>query len=211
MERPIAKTFVYIDGYNLYHGMMDGTYIIPNDDSKPALRKYLWLNLPSFIASYLARSYRIEQLHYFTAPVLNNPDSIIRQKKYWKALESYPNVKIHLGKHLPYRNSYSEKQSDVRMALQMYQDARDNQPNCMVILSADSDQVPTLETIIRLNRNIEFRAVFPPCRGSDDIRALIPLCHKTDYKRLRSHQFPDQVEYERDGQLISVQRPIEWA
>ncbi len=92
----------------------------------------------------------------------------------------------------------------------MYHDAIYNEADCMVLLCADSDQIPTIERIKQIGRDIEFRAIFPPCRHSDDLRAVIPYCHKSDYKRLSAHQFPELVEYERDNQLISALRPVEW-
>jgi hypothetical protein len=97
----MRKIYAYVDGYNLYHGMMDQSYMIPGDSSPTPLRKYLWLNLHTFILSFFPQYYSLERIHYFTAPVRDNPDSYERQKKYWKALKSLPNLKIHLGKHIP--------------------------------------------------------------------------------------------------------------
>ena len=202
--------YAYVDGYNLYHGMMDLDYKIPGDPSITPLRKYLWLDLNAYAVSYLPRGFNLEKIHYFTAPIRDNPDLLIRQEIYWKAIESIPNLQIHRGKHIKKGDSYTEKQTDVKMALQMYDDAI-NIPNLklLVLISADSDQVPTIEKIDRLNKGIEFLAIFPPCRRSDDLMKLIGQhkCHKTKYKRLQLCQFPDIIS----TPTYTVSRPIEWS
>lgn len=203
------KTIAYVDGYNLYHGMMDRKNNVPNDSSQTPLRKYLWLNLFTFISSFLPLECKLARINYFTAPIRDNPASLERQHTYWKALESFSTLRIQTGKHIKKGESYAEKQTDIKMALQMYDDAfHEIDLEVMVLVSADSDQVPTIERIHSLNKNIEFYAIFPPCRRSDDLIKLIGQhrCFKTKYKRLKEHQFPDTIE----SQNYSVSKPIEW-
>lgn len=203
----MKKIYSYVDGYNLYHGMMDKNNSIPDDKSEFPLRKYLWLNLYSFILSYFQKYYTLEKIHYFTAPVRDNPSSLRRQEIYLKALESIPHLEIHMGKHVISGGKYSEKQTDVKIALQMYIDAINEDVDCIVLVSADSDQVPTIKKIIELNKGIEIRAIFPPSRKSDDLRKIIRICHKTKYKRLRAHQFPNSVSTDK----FTVNKPKEWS
>lgn len=206
----MKKTFAYVDGYNLYHGMMDRRYNVPGDASETPLRKYLWLNLWTFIASYLPIGYGLERIHYFTAPVLDNPESLGRQEKYWKALESIPNLSIQRGKHLRKENGYQEKQTDVKMALQIFDDVLHVEGlEAIILLSADSDQIPTLERVRNLERNVDVFAIFPPCRWSGDLTRVIKRarCFKTKYPRLQAHQFPDVVE----TGTYKVARPTEWS
>jgi len=211
------KTHAYIDGFNLYHGMMDWGYNMPGSTAKPALRQYLWLNLDSFICSYFAGNISLEQIHYFTAPVRDNQDALDRQEKYWKALESLPHLSIHKGVNARRYDrdwniiGYVEKQSDVWFGLQALEDAlREPDLQRMVFLCADADQVPTIEKIQHLRADIDLQLIFPPCRQSGDLSKLIPNPIKTRYEPLRDNQFPDPVEYERDGSLISVAKPPEW-
>jgi hypothetical protein len=49
----LKKTIAYVDGYNIYRGLMDKTCKVPNADPEYLLRKYLWLNLESYIKSYI--------------------------------------------------------------------------------------------------------------------------------------------------------------
>jgi len=212
------KTHAYVDGFNLYRGMMDRSYNMPGMTARPALRQYLWLNLDAFVSSFFPGDCSLDQIHYFTAPVRDSKSALARQEKYWKALESLPHLSIHKGvnakrfdRHGNFLR-YEEKQSDVRFALQAFEDAllvRDIER--MVFLCADADQVPTIERIQCLKPDIELRLIYPPCRHSGALEKLIPDPIKTRYESLRDSQFPDLVEYERGGNRISVARPPVWA
>jgi uncharacterized LabA/DUF88 family protein len=206
----LKKTFAYVDGYNLYYGMMDRNNHDPTSTAIPALCKYLWLDLHGYISSYLPLEYSLQRIHYFTAAALGNEAALARHKRYWKALESNRGVQIHLGKHAPAGDRYSEKQTDVKFALQLYEDALFRTPDCAVLVCADSDQVPALQEIRKLGQSIELRAIFPPARYSDDLRKHADIRHRSDNERLREWQFPDEVGYTRAGHLIRVSRPLEW-
>lgn len=201
------KTFAYVDGYNLYNGLMDKDNHIPGDVSDTPLRKYLWLNLHSFIYSYLPKECELEKVYYFTATVRDNPESKKRQEVFWKALRTLPSIDIQLGRHIPYKSRYTEKQSDVKMALQMYCDARDTDVKAMVLVGGDSDQVPTIQRILALNKGIELFVIFPPLRESDDIKALIKNQFKIKRKNLQRHQFPDVIKRNNFPDIV---RPKEW-
>jgi len=203
----MKNTFTYIDGFNLYNGMMDENNYIPGDPSPIPLRKYLWLNLHDLILSYLPLDYKISKLYYFTSPILNDEPAKKRQQVYWKAIKRIPGADIQLGKFKPSGNSTAEKQTDVKIALQMYCDALENDDICMVLMSGDSDQVPTLKRIIGLKKNIELYVLFPPSRVSEDLRDLIPNHCSIGYKHLRAYQFPDVIHR---GNAPDIIRPIEW-
>lgn len=214
-KKPI-RTFGYVDGFNLYHGMMDESYTIPGDKSSPALRKYLWLDLTKLLESFLMKNYVLERLHYFTAPVLGKPSSARRQSFYWKALESTPRVIRQNGIYIPIRidpntkeQIYEEKKSDTLLALQAYDDALVEKPDCMIFCTADTDQVPTIERIQKINPDIEIRIIFPPCRGADELRLLVPSnkFHRIKHRQLESSQFDDVVK----TPLFTVTKPAEWA
>lgn len=70
---------VYIDGFNLYHGLHESTG-----------RSHLWLDLVK-LGSSLRSKQRLVGVRYFTAPVLNDPQAQARQAHYIDALRSlYP-------------------------------------------------------------------------------------------------------------------------
>ena len=205
----MKKTIAYVDGFNLYHGLLDRHNISSMPCSDRSFRKYLWLNLPSFMRSFLSNEYQLEKLYYFTAPIRGDADAQIRLQAYWKALDSLCCVEIQKGKHIRDGNQYIEKQTDIKMALQMYEDAlfvKDLQ--AIILLCADSDQIPTLKRIESVNKGIEIHLVFPPSRFSNDLLASIKpaYCYRTREKRLRAYQFPDRIV----TPLFTIIRPVEW-
>jgi len=201
-----VKTRVYIDGFNLYGGLMDKRYMIPGDTSVYPLRKYLWLKPDDFVHSFLPKNYSIEEIKYFTAPIKGNPAKQQRQEAYIKALKTIGNLKVILGKHIPIGNKYSEKQTDVLMALHMFTDAQVANHQAIVLVSGDSDQVPTIRWIKDLNKGIKIHVVFPPFRVSKDLLKLADHHYKIKWKRLRKFQFPDPVK----GEGFEVSKPKEW-
>ena len=80
------KTNIYIDGFNLYYGCIKDT-------------PYHWLNLAQMCHLLLPKD-TIQRIKYFTAEVKarpNDPDKPLRQKIYWRALSSIPNLEIIKG------------------------------------------------------------------------------------------------------------------
>jgi uncharacterized LabA/DUF88 family protein len=201
------QVIAYIDGFNLYSGLMDKRYQIPGDLSPCPLRKYLWLKIDDFILSFLPRNIRLDQIKYFTAPIRGNPKKQYRQEAYIKALETLTNLNVIQGKHIPTSRGFSEKQTDVLMALHMYSDALMRDHNVLVLVSGDSDQVPTLKWIRDLDKGIELHVIFPPFRVSKDLITVADFTYRTKWKRLRQFQFPDLVV----GVGYSVQKPPEWS
>lgn len=76
-ERVIA----YIDGYNLYFGLLDAR-----------LRTSRWLDLRSLCETLLKPRQQLELVRYFTTRVRNNPDTAKRQAVYIDALRTLGGV-----------------------------------------------------------------------------------------------------------------------
>ncbi len=83
------KTYVYVDGFNLYYGAVKGT----------SLR---WLNPVELARQVLPPGHQIEKLKYFTARVSGaaDPGTPARQQQYLSALKTLPEVEIHFGSFL---------------------------------------------------------------------------------------------------------------
>ena len=84
----MKKTLVYIDGYNLYYGLLKGL---------PASK---WLDLRTLVASMFKEEHEIVSIKYFTARVRTYPYDIAaeeRQKIYLQALAASGGVEIVEG------------------------------------------------------------------------------------------------------------------
>jgi hypothetical protein len=83
------RTFVYVDGFNLYYGAVKGT-------------PYKWLNIVELAKRVLPASCSVERVKYFTARVsgADDPDTPKRQHAYLSALKTLPEVDILYGRFL---------------------------------------------------------------------------------------------------------------
>ena len=154
----MKKTLVYIDGYNLYYGLLK-----ESPDSK-------WLNLRALVAAMFKEKHEIRSIKFFTARVRTYPHDIAaeeRQKIYLQALAAFGGVEIIEGFYskkkiwLPHVNGkcktceeshagmahvvkLEEKRSDVNLAVAALVDAMRSDADCFVLVTGDSDQAGTV-------------------------------------------------------------------
>ncbi len=146
------RTFVYIDGFNLYYGLLRHS-------------PYKWLDVNALLQKYLDKNRNfIEKIKYFTAKVKSrstDPDQHIRQDLYLRALKTIPNLEIIYGHFLshnvrmPLANGQGtvevikteEKKSDVNIAVHMLHDAHMDRYDIAVLITNDSDLSEPLRII----------------------------------------------------------------
>jgi hypothetical protein len=139
------KLALYVDGFNLYHAI--------NDLGDPRLK---WLNLHGLAKSLLRPGEALAKVHYFTALVDWDIHKKMRHIDYIKALES-KGVLVTKGnfksidKQCP-KNKWpcpfhEEKQTDVSIAVTMVADAFNGIFTRAILLTADTDQIPTIELL----------------------------------------------------------------
>jgi hypothetical protein len=84
------RAIVYIDGFNLYHGMKEKYG-----------RRYSWLNLHEFAKSLIPMDAVLVRTKYFTSRIkgdIYDPTKHLRQAQYLKAVNSlYPTVIVIKG------------------------------------------------------------------------------------------------------------------
>ena len=93
----MRTTNIYVDGFNLYHNSLKK-------------RNLYWLDIQSFVQSSLEsfkgrnaieKEYTINQIKYFTAPIKlqkREPHLSTQQKLYIKALHTFPNFEVIMGR-----------------------------------------------------------------------------------------------------------------
>ena len=83
----MERVIVYVDGFNLYFGMMEA-----------GLSYCRWLNVKTLAQNLLQKHQQLIEVKYFTARVTNNPDKQKRQSTYLDALYN-EGVKIIYGQY----------------------------------------------------------------------------------------------------------------
>jgi uncharacterized LabA/DUF88 family protein len=198
---------VYVDGFNLYHGLRrDG-------------RRYLWLDLDALAVSLLKPGQHLDSVQYFTAPVRNDPPGHQRQTDYWSALLAHsPRVTLVEGRFQQKTRScnqcgtqwttYEEKETDVSIAVTLVEDGVLDRFDTALVISADSDLCPAIRSLKRLRPAKKVIAAFPPNRRSDDLRRAANATFTIGLAKLRQSQLPDTVV---TGAGIVLTRPSHWS
>ncbi|HLA04546.1 MAG TPA: NYN domain-containing protein [Syntrophales bacterium] len=192
------RTYVYIDGFNLYYRAVRGT-------------PYKWLDFKAMVSHLLGSQNDIRAIKYFTAIVSGrlDPHQPIRQETYIRALKAYiPEISIYYGNFLshevnaPVANSNplrftriiktEEKGSDVNLAVHLLNDAWLDHYDCAVVISNDSDLAEALKIVTRqLGKQIGI--ISPVNRPSKEL-----IQYATFIKRIRKgvlsvSQLPDPI------------------
>ena len=204
----MKKTIVYIDGFNLYYRLKN--------------TPYKWLNLQKLSEFYLSpKRHRIVKIKYFTAPVKEkskDPSNTIRQNIYLRAIKTLSNLEIIFGQFkkrqvrgvlLHYRNGkyvegdelgaiskWEEKESDVNLATHLIEDGYDDQYECAVLISNDTDlKMPLLRVKRKLKKLV---GVISPHKWVHiDLQKSVRFHKIISNKVLGQCQFPEKMKDEK--------------
>jgi uncharacterized LabA/DUF88 family protein len=208
----MMRTIVYIDGFNLYYG---------------AVRKtpYKWLNLRK-LCGYLLPDHHIVRLKYFTAKINarpGEPEQPIRQQTYLRALETLPNLEVHLGHFLthtvrmPLANPLpggprfaevvktEEKGSDVNLASHLLHDAHRGRYDVAVVISNDSDLVEPMK-LVRQDLGLKVGVLCPYPRPACDIVRNATFVKPIRKGVLAASQFPTTLS----DRVGAFHKPLAW-
>jgi hypothetical protein len=195
------KTYVYVDGFNLYYGALKDT-------------PYKWLNIRRLCELILPDA-SIAMIKYFTARVsarTGDPDKPTRQQIYLRALRTLPDLEIVYGSFLSHDvmmllaeppasggrfarvTRTEEKGSDVNIAAHLVHDAHLRSFQAAVLITNDSDLLEPIR-IVRHELRLSV-GILNPHRHTAS-RALAQ--HASFIKQiregpLRASQFPDRMQ-----------------
>ncbi|HHE73988.1 MAG: NYN domain-containing protein [Deltaproteobacteria bacterium] len=214
------RTYIYIDGFNFYYGVVKNT-------------PYKWVDFMSLFKKVLNPKHDILAIKYFTARVTGkfDPKQPLRQKTFLRAIKKYiPELSVHFGqfnshtinaplaypigaetfgKKIKFANivKTEEKGSDVNLAIHALNDAWLDHYDCAVIVSNDSDLAESLRLIKEQNKKM-VGLIFPSTnRKRHPSKALIKHADFTKsilISTLKTCQLPDPIP----GTNIS--KPIDW-
>lgn len=185
------RVSVYIDGFNLYFGMVEAGHI-----------NLKWLDVMELSKSCLKPGQQLVDVKYFTSTITNNPPKEKRQRTYLDAILS-TGVKIFRGKYESETiecNScnhswtrHNEKMTDVNIATSLIMDAMNDAYDIAILISGDSDLVPAIRLV---NENFAPKFVtvaFPPMRSNITVSNAATGSYPLGRKKLKDSQFPETV------------------
>lgn len=190
-----AKTYLYVDGTNLFVGLIQlfGLKLIPTFSS---------------ILNDINKIFKIDKTYFYASytPFSNNKykkykDSVVTESKFYKEVRSIRSLTFFKGHRSP--TSGKEKGVDVHLAIDVVKDAFRRQYDQAVIITGDADLVYAVE-IVRL-LDIPIHAIFIPNRFSRGIAHAASTASILNYKNrfnpFRLGKFSKQLK------LIKIKTP----
>jgi hypothetical protein len=232
--RPTPRTYVYVDGFNLFYSSLHDA------------PEYRWLDLGK-LARILLPASDILLIRYFTAPIrarLAGPESVSRQQAYWRTLRTIPHLVRHGGQFQVNRATRDlvdppatgprrvfvcdakEKGSDVNLATHLLVDGFLDRYDVAAVISNDSDLAPPVQMVRDVLRKavgviiplpVKERRAHPETEpGEEDVadvrrpsrrlREAASFVKTIRESALAQAQFPDVVT-DRKGRIV---RPAAW-
>jgi len=168
------KTAFYVDGFNLYHAI-DALH---NDRLK-------WLDLWKLASTFLRADEELDRVVYFTALMKWDHQKLMRHKEYLRALESvgvecivseFQKSTRHCKEQQRHCEFHGEKKTDVGIATRILCDCFADGISRVILLTADSDQVPTIAAVRGVFPQLSVSIACPPGRGKI-ARELCSVAH----------------------------------
>lgn len=197
---------VYIDGFNLYHSI---------DELGKKKNHLKWLNLWGLSNSIIKAADTLAGVEYFTAFKKTNIDRLKRHEQYVEALK-YHDVTVHIGKFKKKFHrcrvcnqkytGWEEKETDVHIAVKIVEDAFTDQFDKAIIISADTDLMPPIDSVRSYFPDKSIIVIAPPKRMSR-CRSMNPV-YEIPVSKLNHNLLP-QTALDKNGQPAFI-RPAEY-
>jgi uncharacterized LabA/DUF88 family protein len=200
----MPRIVALVDGFNLYHSLAEN----------PAYHPFKWLNIDKLLKTYFPVG--VERIFYFTSPTPWDADKVARHKILIRALES-TGVEVVYGKFKDRHRtcpkckqtykSREEKQTDVSIALTLFRMAYEKRFDEAVLLTGDSDQLPSFREVHKCFPGLRLGILLPIGREAAELKTESDFHIRIKARILAKCLFDDQVKLA-DGTIL--ERPVEW-
>lgn len=217
------KTIVYVDGYNLYYGLLRRS-------------AFKWLDLYRLFQDHaLGLGVDVVEVRYYTAPVLgrmsDDPESSQRQRTYLQALRKMPPGKVTIveGKIMAETpvlrlvspipecpgltsvkvHEFTEKKTDVNLASDLITGAWIGAYEQAVICSNDTDLEGALRAV-KQNRPAVRLGLVAPIPSNDSRKIAADLRKHADWSKVLSTVHLEQSQLPEKIPGTALRRPEKW-
>lgn len=179
-------------------------------------RTYVWTDLVKLSASLLRPDQELIETKYFTSRISGNVGSAERQSKWLDAISTLPGLSTYLGTFQTDPKECSnchqrtfhpqEKKTDVNIATQMICDALRNKFDTALLITGDSDQVPTIQMVTNeFDKSVI--VAFPPERESAELKIYARTSMTIGAKKFQAAIMPHSITL---SNRIVVECPQKW-
>lgn len=157
------------------------------------------VDMPKFareLVRKLSTQHLLVKLHYCTAPAADpSPPKARFEQAYFDRLREAHSVDLVLGRHefsgeydRQGRKRYTEKHTDVNVAMLMMEGACDDRYDTAVIISGDTDMVPVMKRVRERGKRVAW-CHFPGQRTLADLRQVSDEQFELTEKLLRTMKY----------------------
>lgn len=208
----MSKVVFLVDGFNLYHALD----FFEGGPDHFRYHKYKWVRLANLAKCFVTKKEIISEILYFTTLAKWDPSKVKRHKIYIKAQEN-DGIQVIYGEFKRKQRKCSicqkkfwtreEKQTDVNIAIKLFQMAIEEKYDKAIIISGDTDLIPAVEAVRSSFPGKELGVVIPIGRSSEDFKKHADFHFKMKEKHLSSSRFNNTLTLRDGTQLIC---PISW-
>lgn len=208
----MSRIAFLVDGFNLYHALDHS----PNTPNPKQYHKYKWLNLSKLAQAYITSQDTIAGIHYFTTLATWDPAKVAKHKLFIRANE-LEGVKVVYGEFKRKQKrcnlchkffwTVEEKQTDVNIALKLFQLAVQDTYDKAIIVSGDTDLLPAVKAVQVTFPTKSIGVVIPIGRASEDFKKNADFHFKMKEHQLQASRFPDTIALSGGGTLVC---PPKW-
>lgn len=140
----MKRVNAYIDGYNLYHAEVE------TKDNR-----LKWVNLRALCQHFCDEGDILDKVYYFTSYAKHiKGGGAKRHKTYIDDFLKDFGVEATFGFFNTFEGKTTEKQTDVNLALQLFEDAIKDKYDKAILLSRDTDFIPAIERVNKLGKEV---------------------------------------------------------
>ena len=182
MQHQLLQVIALMDGFNLYHAV--------HDLKEPRLK---WCGTSALVRQFLLADEALAETRYYTAnPIHLAKEVQNRHAAYVAAIQAQCDgqftvqrghfrekpVQINFNNdgvsvRVRKKGAREEKETDVRIAVDMMDIAMRGQCDALALVSGDSDQIPAIERVLERFPQIQrFIILLPPGQKSEHLRQL---------------------------------------
>jgi len=176
----------------------------------------MWLDVVRLSEVLLRKDQVLIRTKYFTSRIRGKPQSEMRQGLFLDAISILPNIEFYWGTFQPDPKECrkcggtafhpQEKKTDVNIATQMLNDAIHNNFDTALLVSGDSDQVPTIEMVRKVfNRHVV--VAFPPRRFSAEMQKVATASYRIGEDKFKMCLMPQKIKLPSG---IEISCPSKW-
>ncbi|MDI6807549.1 MAG: NYN domain-containing protein [Candidatus Eisenbacteria bacterium] len=211
------RTVFLVDGFNLYHSVVEASRDATGTTTK-------WLDIKKLCFSYLpiagkfgSEKATLERVYYFSAPPTHRtPDKLGRHLLFMKCLRA-TGINVELARfkqkevYCPNCKrvfiTHAEKETDVAIAARLFEVCCGDECETVILMTGDTDLAPAVRVCKRMFPSKLVFFAFPYKRTNRELAGLAPESFSIKLKAYLRNQFPDPLVLP-DG--TAIQKPSNW-